>query len=63
MSGEKEAQINSDRREHILQIAMKRFAKDGYHATKISDIVAEAGWLKGRSTGTSKAKKRLRWKL
>lgn len=47
MSGEKEAQINSERREHILQIALKRFAKDGYHATKISDIVAEAGVAQG----------------
>ncbi|GMK39290.1 putative transcriptional regulator, TetR family protein [Paenibacillus sp. CCS19] len=30
-----------------MQIALRRFAKDGYHATKISDIVAEAGVAQG----------------
>ncbi|MBB6731527.1 TetR/AcrR family transcriptional regulator [Cohnella zeiphila] len=30
-----------------MEIALRRFAKDGYHATKISDIVAEAGVAQG----------------
>jgi AcrR family transcriptional regulator len=30
-----------------MQIALRRFAKEGYHATKISDIVAEAGVAQG----------------
>ena len=30
-----------------MQIALKRFATDGYHATKISDIVTEAGVAQG----------------
>ncbi|MBP1935228.1 TetR/AcrR family transcriptional regulator [Paenibacillus sediminis] len=36
-----------DRRNQILQIALERFAKYGYHQTKISDIVAEAGVAQG----------------
>ncbi|WP_138495118.1 TetR/AcrR family transcriptional regulator [Paenibacillus pinistramenti] len=47
MDAEKDTQISSERRRHILQIALRRFAKDGYHATKISDIVAEAGVAQG----------------
>ncbi|MCD9022079.1 TetR/AcrR family transcriptional regulator [Cohnella sp. NL03-T5] len=30
-----------------MEIALKRFAKDGYHPTKISDIVGEAGVAQG----------------
>ncbi|ASS69505.1 MULTISPECIES: TetR family transcriptional regulator [unclassified Paenibacillus] len=30
-----------------MEIALRRFAKDGYHVTKISDIVAEAGVAQG----------------
>jgi AcrR family transcriptional regulator len=30
-----------------MEIALRRFAKDGYYATKISDIVAEAGVAQG----------------
>ncbi|RED63205.1 TetR/AcrR family transcriptional regulator [Cohnella lupini] len=30
-----------------MQIALRRFAKEGYHATKISDIVSEAGVAQG----------------
>jgi AcrR family transcriptional regulator len=47
LNGERDSRVNLERRDHILQIALKRFAKDGYHATKISDIVAEAGVAQG----------------
>ncbi|ANS76750.1 TetR family transcriptional regulator [Paenibacillus yonginensis] len=47
MSADKEAQISNERRDQILQSALRRFAKDGYHATKISDIVAEVGVAQG----------------
>ena len=35
------------RREQLLAIAVERFAKFGYHNTKISDIVAQAGVAQG----------------
>jgi len=35
------------RREQLLAIAVERFAKYGYHKTKISDIVAQAGVAQG----------------
>jgi AcrR family transcriptional regulator len=37
----------SDRREQILEISMKQFATNGYHKTKISDIVRAAGVAQG----------------
>lgn len=36
-----------DRRAQILQIALKKFATNGYHMTKVSDIVREAGVAQG----------------
>ncbi|TJY41791.1 helix-turn-helix transcriptional regulator [Cohnella pontilimi] len=30
-----------------MEVALRRFARDGYHTTKISDIVAEAGVSQG----------------
>jgi AcrR family transcriptional regulator len=36
-----------DRREQILKISLQLFAKHGYHKTKISDIVREAGVAQG----------------
>lgn len=47
MSGDNDSSIANERRELVMQIALRRFAKDGYHATKISDIVAEAGVAQG----------------
>ncbi|WP_317968163.1 TetR family transcriptional regulator [Paenibacillus sp. CCS19] len=47
MSGENDSSNANERRELVMQIALRRFAKDGYHATKISDIVAEAGVAQG----------------
>ncbi|WP_219834623.1 TetR/AcrR family transcriptional regulator [Paenibacillus sp. R14(2021)] len=47
MNGQNDSQISSERRRRFLEIALRRFAKDGYHATKISDIVAEAGVAQG----------------
>ncbi|MED3561701.1 TetR/AcrR family transcriptional regulator [Bacillus xiapuensis] len=39
--------IELDRREQILKISLRQFAKNGYHKTKISDIVREAGVAQG----------------
>lgn len=39
--------MSSERRSQIMQVALKRFATDGFHATKISDIVAEVGVAQG----------------
>ncbi|MEC0125874.1 TetR/AcrR family transcriptional regulator [Paenibacillus pabuli] len=36
-----------ERRDQIIRIAMERFATQGYHQTKISDIVREAGVAQG----------------
>ena len=36
-----------DRREQIIAIAIQLFATNGYHKTKISDIVREAGIAQG----------------
>lgn len=36
-----------DRRNEILNIALKQFAERGYHKTKVSDIVQEAGVAQG----------------
>lgn len=35
------------RRDQVLSAAMRCFARDGYHATRVDDIVAEAGLSKG----------------
>ncbi len=35
------------RRDQVLSAALKCFAKNGYHATRMDDIVAEAGLSKG----------------
>lgn len=48
-----------ERRDQIIRIAMERFATQGYHQTKISDIVREAGVAQGTFTGTSRARKPL----
>ncbi|AJS60056.1 TetR/AcrR family transcriptional regulator [Paenibacillus sp. IHBB 10380] len=47
ISKEVEHNKGSDRRKQILQIALERFARQGYHHTKISDIVSEAGVAQG----------------
>lgn len=39
--------VGSDRREQILEISLQLFAENGYHKTKISDIVREAGVAQG----------------
>ncbi|MBE0342034.1 TetR/AcrR family transcriptional regulator, partial [Paenibacillus sp. 28ISP30-2] len=44
-AGEETAE--TDRRTQLLHIALKRFAEQGYHQTKISDIVVEAGVAQG----------------
>ncbi|MDP4099444.1 TetR/AcrR family transcriptional regulator [Paenibacillus sp. P96] len=36
-----------DRRAQLMSIALKRFATYGYHQTKVSDIVSEAGVAQG----------------
>lgn len=38
---------NIDRRRQLMQIALEKFARNGYHQTKISDIVQEAGVAQG----------------
>jgi AcrR family transcriptional regulator len=43
----RDAEYSNERTRVLMDIALKRFAKDGYHATKISDIVAEAGVSQG----------------
>ncbi len=47
MNGDRDSEQSNERRRHFMQIALRRFAKDGYHSTKISDIVAEAGVAQG----------------
>ncbi|MDP4105834.1 MAG: TetR/AcrR family transcriptional regulator [Bacillota bacterium] len=48
MEGSKStANKTMDRREQILTISLQLFAKHGYHKTKISDIVREAGVAQG----------------
>ncbi|KKC49509.1 TetR family transcriptional regulator [Paenibacillus sp. D9] len=47
MNEDKDSQAGSERRRRFMEIALRRFAKDGYHVTKISDIVAEAGVAQG----------------
>ncbi len=37
----------SERREQILEVALKQFSDDGYHKTKVSDIVKAAGVAQG----------------
>ncbi|WP_430102644.1 TetR/AcrR family transcriptional regulator [Paenibacillus validus] len=44
---DKSASKRDLRREQLLAIAVERFAKHGYHNTKISDIVADAGVAQG----------------
>lgn len=44
---EQNAQIKDERREQILSAALKVFAKKGFAATKISDIVAQGGMSHG----------------
>lgn len=44
---EQNAQIKDERREQILSAALKVFAKRGFAATKISDIVAQGGMSHG----------------
>ncbi|MEK3936621.1 TetR/AcrR family transcriptional regulator [Sporosarcina sp. FSL W7-1349] len=39
--------VKIDRREELLQVALEIFATKGYHATKISDIVKQAGVAQG----------------
>ena len=38
---------SADRRGQILEIALQLFAENGYHKTKVSDIVREAGVAQG----------------
>ncbi|SIR10040.1 transcriptional regulator, TetR family [Paenibacillus sp. RU4T] len=47
MNEDKDSQASGERRRRFMEIALRRFAKDGYHVTKISDIVAEAGVAQG----------------
>jgi len=47
LNEDKDSQAGSERRRRFMEIALRRFAKDGYHVTKISDIVAEAGVAQG----------------
>lgn len=44
---DQDPKLNSERRSQIMQVALKRFATGGFHATKISDIVAEVGVAQG----------------
>lgn len=37
----------ADRRDQILEVALKEFAANGYHKTKVSDIVRAAGVAQG----------------
>lgn len=39
--------LELERRRQLMDCALRRFAKHGYHATKISDIVADAGVAQG----------------
>src|SRR5690625_6033061 len=40
-------QDTNHRQEQLLQVGLELFAKKGYHATKVSDIVREAGVAQG----------------
>lgn len=59
MSKNNHLEPGEERRDQIIRIAMERFATQGYHQTKISDIVREAGVAQGTFTGTSKVRKPL----
>lgn len=37
----------TERRDHILAAAMARFARDGFHATSMADVIDEAGMSAG----------------
>ena len=47
MSKVNDKEPGEERRDQIIRIAMQRFATHGYHQTKISDIVREAGVAQG----------------
>lgn len=47
MSKNNHLEPGEERRDQIIRIAMERFATQGYHQTKISDIVREAGVAQG----------------
>ncbi|MFC4809354.1 TetR/AcrR family transcriptional regulator [Paenibacillus sp. GCM10023250] len=47
MNNEQDVLATGERRRTFLEIALRLFAKHGYHSTKISDIVAEAGVAQG----------------
>ncbi|NUU75469.1 TetR/AcrR family transcriptional regulator [Paenibacillus xylanilyticus] len=47
MSKVKHKEPGEERRDQIIRIALQRFATHGYHQTKISDIVREAGVAQG----------------
>lgn len=46
-SNDRFTQYSSERKRTLMEVALRRFAKDGYHETKISDIVADAGVAQG----------------
>ncbi len=47
MENEQQDSSTIDRKEQLLTIALQMFAQQGYHKTKISDIVAAAGVSQG----------------
>ncbi|UVI30739.1 TetR/AcrR family transcriptional regulator [Paenibacillus spongiae] len=47
ISSDNKVLLRDTRREQLLAVAVERFAKYGYHSTKISDIVAQAGVAQG----------------
>ncbi len=46
-SNEEKSKESIDRKAQLIEIALEKFARLGYHQTKISDIVSEAGVAQG----------------
>lgn len=60
---EQNAQIKDERREQILSAALKVFARRGFAATKISDIVAQGGMSHGLVYHYFKSKEEIFYEL
>ncbi len=52
----------NEQRGRILDAALTCFAREGFHAATIQDIVAESGLSPGASTDISRARPRSRWR-
>lgn len=51
------------RRDHIMEAATRCFARNGFHATSMQDVIAEAGMSVGAVYRYFKSKEQLRWAI